>query len=257
MSEVFAVLVGAFGQWVGCGAFLFVILKIQRRYLLELNRLGGRPLMLFSAAIFVPIHELSHAFMALICGHKIDKVVFFQITQTNTLGYVAHSYKKTALSPFANMLIGFAPLVGGGFFCYWATVYLMPSMLGVNYRPQNEEWVTFIDIANSAEMVLKLMKAQYSHGEFWLWAFLMVNMAIFSVPSGADFKGASTGVVFTLIFYLLLSIYAAGSRATIDGEVARGVLVVMPFLVMVAMAGGLFVGLLNLINKVLGRTEPV
>lgn len=255
MQEIINVLIGAFGQWFGVAAFLFVILKIQRRYLLELNRLGGRPLMLFSAAAFVPIHELSHALVALLCGHKVDKVVFFQVTQANTLGYVEHRYKKTFLSPFANMLIGFAPLLGGGVVCYWVTVHLMPSLLSVKYIPQDSEWVKLPDIVSTADTLFHLTKVHYSDGVFWLWAFLMVNMAIFSVPSGADFKGASAGVVITLSLYVLLSVYAAGDRVTIDAEIASGVLLVMPFLIMVILTSGLLVGLLTLTNKILGRAS--
>jgi len=248
-----SVLIGAFGQWTGVAIFLFVILKIQQRYLREVNRLGGRPLVLLSAAVFVPIHEISHALVALLCGHKIDKVVFFQVTKANTLGYVEHRYKRSLLSPFTNMLIGLAPLVGGGIVCYWITALLMPSMLNINYTPQSGEWVTLPDIVNTTERILQLMKAQYGQSEFWLWAFLIVNMAMFSVPSGADFNGASIGIVITLVLYLLLSIYTAGGSVTIDNDIASVILLVMPFLIMVMLSGGLLLLLLALANKLLVR----
>ena len=253
MSQIPNVLVGVFSQWASVFIFLFVILMIQRKYLKELNRLGGRPMMLIPAALFVPVHELSHALMAILMGHKVKRIIFFQMTNAKTLGYVEHAYTKSIFSPFSNMLIGMAPLVGGGISCYWITYWFMPSLLSFNYVPQGAELITLTDIANTAKVTVDIMQLHWGSMGFWLWLFLIVNAATFNVPSGADFNGAKGGVMISLGLYLFLSYYS-GSALQINA-IARGVLVVIPFLIIIALSGGLIIAILALINKILGRAS--
>ena len=44
----------------------------------------------------------------------------------------------------------------------------------------------------------------YAEPKFWAWGFLVANIAVFSAPSGADFKGAWSGLVVILFTYVAL-----------------------------------------------------
>ena len=84
--------------------------------LLFIKLLGnGYKLTLWSAVIGTPIHELGHAGMCLLFGHRITKMVLWQPHSADgTLGYVKHSYNpKNLYQRFGNLFIGIGPIFSG------------------------------------------------------------------------------------------------------------------------------------------------
>lgn len=73
----------------------------------------GRFGLLVTGAIGVPVHEISHAILAMMFGHKINRIVFFQFKQNEkTLGWVDHSYnRKNILSSIGVVFISLAPIL--------------------------------------------------------------------------------------------------------------------------------------------------
>lgn len=65
--------------------------------------------------IGTPLHELSHAFMCLVFGHKItDMRLLILDPNSNVAGYVSHTYNKNNFyQNLGNFFIGIAPILGG------------------------------------------------------------------------------------------------------------------------------------------------
>ena len=82
-----------------------------------------------SGAIGTPIHELSHALMCILFGHKVTEMRLFQIdTDSGMLGYVSHSYNRRNIWALTgNYFIGIAPIVCGSVALFFAMKYLVPG----------------------------------------------------------------------------------------------------------------------------------
>jgi len=193
-------------------ALITVIFKIQKHYLKMLHLIGGRKLVLIPAFFFVPIHELSHLVVAFLCGHKINKVSFFQNNGTGTLGFVEHSYKPSFISPFTNLLIGIAPIAGGAL-----------SVVGLYYALGLHEgncsslaahhFFVFQgqEIFNPVNFIVS-SSACADHYRFLIWLLISVNIMVFAIPSRADFIGAKWGLITTAIVLLFTTFTPAFSQ---------------------------------------------
>jgi hypothetical protein len=60
------------------------------------------------------------------------------------------------------------------------------------------------DIAKFIRAFESVFYQHYAEPKFWLWVFLVANVAVFSAPSGADFKGAWSGLALIMGVYVVL-----------------------------------------------------
>ena len=60
------------------------------------------------------------------------------------------------------------------------------------------------DIARYIRAFESVFYQHYAEPKFWLWVFLVANVAVFSAPSGADFKGAWSGMALIICMYVVL-----------------------------------------------------
>lgn len=76
---------------------------------------GAKPVYYATAAIGTPIHELGHAAMCLLFGHKIEHIRLWSPSAENgKFGYVEHSYnRKSPWAVLGNLFIGLGPLFSG------------------------------------------------------------------------------------------------------------------------------------------------
>ena len=74
----------------------FVIFLLNKLFYRLLG--GGRFVCYLTGLVGTPIHELSHALMCLLFGHRIVEMRLFRVDgKSGTLGYVSHSYRKSNL----------------------------------------------------------------------------------------------------------------------------------------------------------------
>lgn len=160
--------------------------------------------------IGTPIHELSHALFCLIFGHKIVEIKLFQIGAADgTLGYVNHTYnKRNIYQRVGNFFIGIAPILVISALLFLLAWLLMPSMIA-----QMTASIQGISVSEGIGSVLsKLFHAVgtfFTYAVTWQWwVFIGLGMflALHMTLSGADIKGALSGLIFVLLLFLLIDI---------------------------------------------------
>lgn len=152
----------------------------------------------------VPLHELGHLISAVMLNHKIINFALFKPSIDGTLGYVSHSYRVSWFAPFANLIIGLAPLFAGMAGFLGMTHWLRPDLIEVIYS-LTQNVFSFRDLLGS---VMSLVGAVLSGGGFLntlVWLLTSFSILLFCVPSKADFMGCRAGII-TLAGLGLLSL---------------------------------------------------
>lgn len=94
-----------------CGLAVHLCAKLFARLI------GSRSAKIFdlTAAIGTPVHELGHAVMCLLFGHKITRIKLWSPTASNGVyGFVEHSYnRKNPWAKLGNLFIGIGPIFSG------------------------------------------------------------------------------------------------------------------------------------------------
>lgn len=196
---------------------------LQKAYIASLLEVGGRALMLLPASFCVPLHELSHLLTAKLFGHKIDKVVFFQMNSTSTLGYVKHSWTPTSLSPFTNMIIGLSPIAASICTIILVTKLLFGESAIADYQNYSMAISTENLLSLSENALLRIIDL-YNNSEieiFALWLFLIANVTVFGFPSSADFRGAAKGIICTVLVYVVWYSYDTGIQQIVDYAILK------------------------------------
>lgn len=100
------------GVLVLCG---LVVTVLQHLFVFLIGHSLGYRAILLTAVIGTPIHELGHAGMCLLFGHKIEEISLYSPkVQNGMLGYVRHSFhKKNPYHQLGNFFIGLGPIFSG------------------------------------------------------------------------------------------------------------------------------------------------
>ncbi len=175
---------------------------------------GSKALMV-TGLIGVPIHELSHAIIALLFGHKITKIKLLQKPDENgVMGYVQHSYNKRSIyQQMGNFFIGIAPIFGGVFSVIALMRFIIPQaydrFISILVRSLHVTVLNKSAIEGIMNSYVGLLKVIFSLKNFenpYFYIFLFVAICISShiSLSSADIKGASRGlwVIFIILFIL-------------------------------------------------------
>ncbi len=176
------------------------------------RRFGSKALMI-TGFIGVPIHELSHAIVALLFGHKINKIKLLQKPDENgVMGYVQHSYNQGSVyQQVGNFFIGIAPIFGGIFSIIALMRYIIPQAYNgfINILVKSLH-VTVLSksiiegIINSYSGLVKVIFSLKNFENPYFYIFLFISICISShiSLSSADIKGASRGlwIIFLILF---------------------------------------------------------
>ncbi|GEM_PF-750012 len=189
------------------------------------------------AILFAPgtiLHELSHAFTALLTGCRITALSLFRPNpNTGVLGYVAYETPSDNWTVFREFVIGFAPFFGCGvmliLFSYLQNNFLSPDLVDIG---------SFDKISNSIIVILKNFYQQFldltlSSALPWVLLYLEICFGLGAAPSTIDFKGALGSIIkhplstlFVVLLFLLLIII--GEQPPIlskYGEILSGAIV--------------------------------
>lgn len=179
---------------------------------------GGKALMI-TGFIGVPIHELSHAIMAVVFRHRVTDIKLFQKPDASgVMGYVKHSYSKSSLyQQVGNFFIGIAPIFGGVFSIIALMRFIIPEayfrlvqILESGLKVTSLNRVILNGIMNSYWELIKNIFSQenFRNPYFYIFLFASISIASHISLSPADIKGASRGL--GVIFIILLVFNSLG-----------------------------------------------
>jgi hypothetical protein len=213
-----------------------------------LSQAFGWRAVLWTGWIGTPIHELSHAAMCLVFGHRIEALVLYDPDpKTGVLGYVAHSHNpKNLWARIGCAFIGIAPLFGGALALSLARYLLVPSDTAGTIAAFSEAaFLSSPGLVDQAAAALALSTTilqdtlaweNLTSWRFWLFLYLVLCIGTHLAPSRPDLTGSRPG--FIALGLLLLGVNAlaqfwGGIGTEMVSLTAR---VVMPVVALLLMA---------------------
>lgn len=168
--------------------------------------------------IGVPIHECSHALIAILFKHSITDMKLLQKPDASgTLGYVRHSYNpKSIYQQVGNFFIGIAPIFGGLISLILLMKFLLPASYAefIKISTRNLS-ITSINtevikgITNSYYELIRTIfaKSNFDNPYFYLFLFLAICISSHISLSRADINGAFGGLVLIFLIIIILNMF--------------------------------------------------
>lgn len=200
LVDILVILLIVIGIPYAFAAILTVINKSTKSKLASWNVYSQ----IFVGGLGTFIHELSHAIMCIIFGHRIDdiKLLKFNLNDDQeqegnkgSLGYVNHSYNPHSVwQLIGNLWIGLAPIFG----CALA-------ILGLTYVLSPDTYHSWLSFAQSPYFNLReighllLIIIGYTKPLFLVIWFILVGMITIGGfdLSASDYKGTKVGIFVT------------------------------------------------------------
>ena len=204
--------------WYTLGAVVICGLTVSLCRKLFVSMMGGgfgRGVVLATSLIGTPVHEMGHALMCLLFGHKITDMALWQpASRDGNLGYVSHGYnKRNPYHILGNLFIGIGPIFSG--------LAVLAAALWVGFPDSLREYATTASsmvaagegslslIPEGLKMLPRMVK-EMSSSSVPLWGQIICLLVIFSVAqhvslSTADIKGVLTALPLYLGMVLILT----------------------------------------------------
>ncbi len=170
---------------------------------------SSRSVYLTTGLVGTPVHELSHALMCIIFGHKIVAInLYTPNSQDGSLGSVEHMYNpKNIYQSIGNFFIGIAPITVG------SLVLVMLQSVSSN------QYVEILGVLWAEQSITWDAVSQYVSGSFgsifavgnlssWVWWLCLVvsmQIALHMGLSGADVAGSWAGGIMLVILYIVVA----------------------------------------------------
>ncbi len=195
--------------------FGWMIAMLRRAFCSVAGRSGPK-ILLLTGIVGTPIHELSHALMCVLFGHRIAEIKLFKPdAESGTLGYVSHSYnRKNIYHQIGNFFIGVAPVVLGGGVILLLLLLLLPDvydtvMLEMSYMQGAS--LTELPIGEFFSFLWATILAIFSPENFeawqgWVFIILALMIASHTEMSSSDIKSSAIGFVFIAILLLIVDL---------------------------------------------------
>lgn len=176
------------------GSLVVAISRANKRLSIVLGGFYGQVVL---GGIGVVIHELSHLVVALLFGHRIDRVSLLHIPNAHDpndrgLGYVSHVWNDDSLyQKIGNVFIGIAPVIGCSLVMVISTRCLVPTIY--------ERWLVTIGGGSVVSQSLSLW-------HFFIWLLLMINISVGGFDlSGADLQNSRQGLIALGVVLIILA----------------------------------------------------
>ena len=230
-------------------------------------RFWGRNIFLYGFGwLGCSVHELSHAFFALIFGHKIKEMVLFEPnSKGESLGHVSHTFNKNSIyQKIGNFFIGIGPLLAGGLVLLLINLILYRINISEfsKFRISAETLFNFqifkqIAISTWSGLIVYKNLVTFGNSEVW-WKSALLIYVLYSIGSSMtlskpDVKGALAGFMWIVIFILIfnmLTLWAGdfSTRFLIQGKTMTYISVFYFFLILSFLANLIFILLFFVLN---------
>ncbi|MDD7794201.1 hypothetical protein [Clostridium sp. 'White wine YQ'] len=196
----------------------FLLGVLRNSTLRNFQRSFGSKALMITGFIGVPIHELSHAILAVFFRHRINSIKLLQKPDVNgVMGYVNHSYSKNSIyQQIGNFFIGIAPIFGGVFSIVALMHFVIPKsynkLIGILESGLKVTTLNKSIVEGIINSYIGLFKNIFSLENFknpYFYIFLFISICISShiSLSSADIKGASRGLTIIFAILLILNIF--------------------------------------------------
>ena len=192
----------------------FIINFFKNRTISNLHKSLGNTAILATGIIGTPIHEIGHALMCIVFGHKINNIKLFSFnSKNNVLGYVNHSYRKNNLYQRIGLLfIALGPILSGVVMIILLLKFLLPSSYNIFINNQFNTTFNF-----SLEYVLSLLSFgkdtifsifvadNFKEIKFWIFIIISASISIHMSLSKKDLEGFWRGLIALFLFIVILN----------------------------------------------------
>ena len=207
---------------------MMILYFIQHQYCQIAQQQFGRKVIWISAIIGTPIHELSHAILCVIFGHKISEIALFRPGQDGTLGFVIHHYNpRNPWHIIGNFFIGIAPIFGGTLVLALGTYFILPNGQQLLTQLNATPFIHLSDV--SVQGVMDLLQHLFNTLEksavqspllFALWFYLVAAVSLHLSPSTVDIKGGIVGfLLFIVLIFVLKGLSQYFEYQPLNGQV--------------------------------------
>ena len=190
----------------------FVSGEVEKR---AFGLMGRRIYLWFFGWLGTAVHELGHALMCVLFGHKINKLVlFYPDPVSQSLGYVEHSHNpRNIYHVIGNFFIGIGPILLGTVVIYVAASLLLTENFLYHFQNLRINHELLSSTNNLQEFAMDTYYAAHgfladtlSMDSLKRWQLYVFCYLLFSVGSSiklspSDIKGALSG--FTVMVGLL------------------------------------------------------
>ncbi|NEW85322.1 MAG: hypothetical protein GZ094_23570 [Mariniphaga sp.] len=249
---------------------LVVLLNLSAIFNARLSvRFWGRNLFLYGFGwLGCSVHELSHAFFALIFGHKISEITLFEPNSNGeSLGHVSHSYNKSSIyQKTGNFFIGISPLLFGGIVLFLCVLLLfrfnVTALSNFRISPQVLTDLSLLkqiglNIWNSLITFLSIVFVG-SASVWWksaLLIYILYSTGSSMTLSKSDVGSAISGFLWVIIIFLvfnLITLWIGNFMIDFLGRIV-GYISGFYFLLILSMIANLvFISVLFLLNLIKG-----
>ena len=179
---------------------------------------GGRLICMATGLIGTPIHELSHALMCLLFGHRIREMRLYRFDrQSGVMGYVNHTYdRRNFYHIMGNYFIGIAPIFLGTLFLCLLMRLLVPDAYGqfslylsdfADWQAQGYVAEQFLGVGAVFISFLTVLLNAIHGWQFWVFLLLALCVSLHMSLSWGDIRSSLTAL--PVLIFLLSVIHIA------------------------------------------------
>ncbi|MFD1671328.1 hypothetical protein ACFQ5M_04390 [Agrilactobacillus yilanensis] len=190
-------------------SYTFVLKWLLDHTKQRISQTFGVKAQLYFGFLGIWIHEISHAFFALLFHHRIVDMKLMEYRPTGqdvTLGHVDHSFNKRSIyQMMGNFFIGIGPLIGCSAFLVFAFRLLVPASYD-GFATILENFVSRPEPLLLMHQLWQAILQIHWQGTTFFFLLLLILTTIGFGLSMADIKNSVTGLPYMLILCIIISL---------------------------------------------------